>query len=103
SDSALPRVSTLSVHDALPISGNDVVIAGQDLDPDPGMGQGRDRNAGALLWRIEEGDIAEQGKTALVFGSVACVGTAALFIGDRRSEEHTSELQSRVDLVCRLL
>src|SRR5438105_11487427 len=23
--------------------------------------------------------------------------------GDRRSEEHTSELQSRVDLVCRLL
>src|SRR5438105_8224785 len=27
----------------------------------------------------------------------------ALMGGDRRSEEHTSELQSRVDLVCRLL
>src|SRR5438105_9858547 len=27
----------------------------------------------------------------------------ALECGERRSEEHTSELQSRVDLVCRLL
>src|SRR5438105_9147758 len=26
-----------------------------------------------------------------------------LFLNDKRSEEHTSELQSRVDLVCRLL
>src|SRR6516165_3346131 len=50
-------------HRAANFAGNDVVIAGQDLDLDPGTGQGRDRNAGALLWRIEEGDIAEQGKT----------------------------------------
>src|SRR5207249_10787423 len=32
-------------------------------------------------------------------GSVVC----APFIEERRSEEHTSELQSRFDLVCRLL
>src|SRR2546422_7913440 len=38
-----------------------------------------------------------------------CVGTRrradvpALRIGDHRSEEHTSELQSRLHLVCRLL
>src|SRR5690606_40824701 len=30
-------------------------------------------------------------------------GTAAVFTGDIRSEEHTSELQSREKLVCRLL
>src|SRR6266536_5911857 len=29
--------------------------------------------------------------------------TACAYIGERRSEEHTSELQSRVDIVCRLL
>src|SRR2546421_770593 len=33
--------------------------------------------------------------------STCCVGAAAVAIG--RSEEHTSELQSRSDLVCRLL
>src|ERR1700746_2876781 len=70
-------------HRAANFAGNDVVIAGQDLDPDPGTGQGRDRNAGALLWRMPGGDIAEQGKTALVLGSVARVGAAALFISDR--------------------
>src|SRR2546422_5504436 len=30
-------------------------------------------------------------------------GSAALAAGDARSEEHTSELQSRLHLVCRLL
>ena len=33
-------------HRAANFAGNDVVIAGQDLDPDPGTGQGRDRNVG---------------------------------------------------------
>src|SRR5437868_7798804 len=38
----------------------------------------------------------------------SCLRTAAIFIGgirwsQARSEEHTSELQSRFDLVCRLL
>src|SRR5947207_7666433 len=32
-----------------------------------------------------------------------CVGRAQLWRGDPRSEEHTSELQSHSDLVCRLL
>src|SRR2546428_5430819 len=34
---------------------------------------------------------------------IAGVPQAALFGGTPRSEEHTSELQSRSDLVCRLL
>src|SRR5690349_23719051 len=36
-----------------------------------------------------------------VYGT--CVGNALKWFPDRRSEEHTSELQSRRDLVCRLL
>src|SRR5580700_4083780 len=32
-----------------------------------------------------------------------CQGAARVFQAGRRSEEHTSELQSRRDLVCRLL
>src|SRR5256884_2060748 len=38
----------------------------------------------------------------IVFGS--CIGLSAyLYILQKRSEEHTSELQSRLHLVCRLL
>src|SRR5690606_40335231 len=36
----------------------------------------------------------------LIFAEVPCRGRCA---GHRRSEEHTSELQSRANLVCRLL
>src|SRR4051812_49557940 len=32
-----------------------------------------------------------------------CAGVAERAVGGRRSEEHTSELQSHVNLVCRLL
>src|SRR5690349_24177518 len=42
----------------------------------------------------------------LQFGTVVAAGFRQLFQGGtdhRRSEEHTSELQSRRDLVCRLL
>src|SRR5699024_11295818 len=31
------------------------------------------------------------------------IGIGGSYLGARRSEEHTSELQSRLDLVCRLL
>src|SRR6266536_2398769 len=59
-DTATTEIYTLSLHDALPISGTPIRHS-------------RGRNAG---------------KTRPT---------------SRRSEEHTSELQSRVDLVCRLL
>src|SRR5438094_2466479 len=37
------------------------------------------------------------------FGEVAAAGRAANVVDPSRSEEHTSELQSPYDLVCRLL
>src|SRR5206468_10040912 len=36
-------------------------------------------------------------------GGIAALGRAGLLCGQLRSEEHTSELQSRSDLVCSLL
>src|SRR2546422_6340960 len=38
-----------------------------------------------------------------LLGTRRCAATASSASGERRSEEHTSELQSRLHLVCRLL
>src|SRR5437870_11222935 len=72
-DTATPRISTLSLHDALPIS-NTITIT---LD----SGQQVRCAAGT---RVR--DLLPERRSA-----------------DGRSEEHTSELQSRGHLVCRLL
>src|SRR2546421_2646809 len=72
-DTATTEIYTLSLHDALPISCHSI---------------GRRRFAEPLApWSIQ----------SLISPSSADVRSAA------RSEEHTSELQSRSDLVCRLL
>src|SRR5438105_9856915 len=81
-DTSTSAISTLSLHDALPIfcswgkGGNDLFLACQ-----PFMG------AHSTFWRSSDG-----GEHWAPVPKV-----------DTRSEEHTSELQSRVDLVCRLL
>src|SRR5207247_11069174 len=80
--SASPAISTLSLHDALPIS----VRSGAYLGPGVVVMPPAYVNVGA--W-VGEGTMID---------SHALVGSCA-----QRSEEHTSELQSRVDLVCRLL
>ena len=41
--------------------------------------------------------------SAFMLAAVACATDSAISIGPVRSEEHTSELQSPSDLVCRLL
>src|SRR5947207_15512580 len=73
-DPATPEIYTLSLHDALPIS---FLCQGTTNTPVPLM-------AGTKLQ-------APLGTTAAPAGQSA------------RSEEHTSELQSHSDLVCRLL
>src|SRR5690349_24205964 len=79
-DTATTEIYTLSLHDALPICG--------DVDH-PVRGIGRDRR------RHPESRCRE---VAIAVGR----GGRADQRPDR-SEEHTSELQSRRDLVCRLL
>src|SRR5690606_41989452 len=96
-DTAAPQADTLSLHDALPIS--------------PG-GKVRVRRAGsAEVCRSAasgpEASITSRVRPALrpscsplMRGASAA---AAVAPARNRSEEHTSELQSRENLVCRLL
>src|SRR3712207_8394337 len=83
-DTATTEIYTLSLHDALPISTMLVIgdVVGHDTEAAASMGQLR-----GLLRGIAYRD---------------GVGPAQV-LSDLRSEEHTSELQSRQYLVCRLL
>src|SRR5690606_40565391 len=85
SDTAPTEIYTLSLHDALPISRRAVA----DLRQGGGRVRGRvTAAAGEKPSGNREGD---EGRKA---------GRRGV---RRRSEEHTSELQSRENLVCRLL
>src|SRR5699024_12715802 len=80
-DPAPPASHTLSLHDALPIyfSTKYAAPGGQQTEPDPGR---HDR---------------------LVVLGTDVLRRTVRHVFHPRSEEHTSELQSRFDLVCRLL
>src|SRR5207302_6059304 len=94
-------VSTLSLHDALPISR--AIFSGV-CGLSGGM-TARTRSAGAPTWRSGLGWASGPGRG--MAGWAPAIGgplAAALAITSSvRSEEHTSELQSRENLVCRLL
>src|SRR5690349_23967281 len=77
-DTATTEIYTLSLHDALPICGR--------VERHPGAG-----DAAADDEHVER-ILLQRSPARLPVGGV-----------DGRSEEHTSELQSRRDLVCRLL
>src|SRR5206468_6990864 len=91
-----PRIYTLSLHDALPIYyGN-----GRKLEYDFNVAPGGDPSAIDLSFDgVRKVEI--DGKGDLVLLNHA--GEALRLQKPIRSEEHTSELQSRSDLVCRLL
>src|SRR5206468_12525477 len=77
-DTATTQIYTLSLHDALPIYQQNLVLLQHLNDPLPVVLR-RNDHAACALHRLAD------------------------HRGDDRSEEHTSELQSRSDLVCRLL
>src|SRR3712207_8923863 len=81
-DTATTEIYTLSLHDALPISSLMLVMHTEGLMP-PG-------NRRDISWKLI--------RLAFLFSSVLHI--VCWFL---RSEEHTSELQSRQYLVCRLL
>src|SRR5690606_42040381 len=94
---ALPYLFTLSLHDALPIwpafagwlvAGLSVFVSA-DLAYFVGEPLGGEKPGGfpVVMWSL----------------GMVLLGLAALRGDERRSEEHTSELQSRENLVCRLL
>src|SRR3712207_7046562 len=83
-DTATTEIYTLSLHDALPI-----YVAG--------FRWGRDRGYDVLVEMDADGSHHPE----QLPGLLAALDDADLVLG--RSEEHTSELQSRQYLVCRLL
>src|SRR5207248_9800048 len=87
-DPSPPELSPLSLHDALPISGA----------PERAPRTTRSRNGLAALSAVRRGHAVENATPRRRAGFVVRVRNP-----DRRSEEHTSELQSPYDLVCRLL
>src|SRR5262249_58482689 len=93
SDTASPQLSPLSLHDALPISPR---VAHRP--------PGRPRRGSRPRLR-RRGVGAHLGTEGLVFHGRGRRGgrCRASSISTRRSEEHTSELQSLTNLVCRLL
>src|SRR3712207_7522318 len=94
-DTATTEIYTLSLHDALPISAGACVAHLQLRGADAHAAGGNDASAGGAggrRWRraprqLGDGVRAEPGQRRR----------------RPRSEEHTSELQSRQYLVCRLL
>src|SRR3712207_9553626 len=83
-DTATTEIYTLSLHDALPIFGDDPLgYAGMTV---------------RKVWRMWSSGVGEAMSSTA--GRVIQVILVLLGV---RSEEHTSELQSRQYLVCRLL
>src|SRR3712207_9438299 len=85
-DTATTEIYTLSLHDALPICINEISFNSSLM---------REMRAVAFVTRLIEQDTAN----ALHLKRMNIHAISA----DGRSEEHTSELQSRQYLVCRLL
>src|SRR5690606_41612997 len=85
------RISSLSLHDALPIWQLDRRQGGRH-GRRRGLRRGGDRQLGRAVGIPVEQVDHQAMPVLLVRGQ-----------GEARSEEHTSELQSRENLVCRLL
>src|SRR5690349_1713786 len=99
---APPALNALSLHDALPISGElarrPALRRGRSIDGE--RSDGLARRAGRGLRDARAGLRRRAAARGLRGRWPRCVGRPARA---PRSEEHTSELQSRRDLVCRLL
>src|SRR5699024_12371503 len=95
--SALTVIHTLSLHDALPICLSDDVI--EDLIANFEGPLVIDADG---LYHLNRHEVMIRKRTAPLI-ITPHTGEMARILGKDRSEEHTSELQSRFDIVCRLL
>src|SRR5206468_12258285 len=95
-----PELYTLSLHDALPISGS-AAFASPVRTATPGWSTTGSRSD----WCATTADLPYRRRRPVRNAPRQRVWSPAglAWSGSRRSEEHTSELQSRSDLVCRLL
>src|SRR5690606_40237661 len=86
------QISALSLHDALPIYGIGIELGYGPIVREDKAFESANQFVDAFESFVE---------TVCKSLGVTCIGVVAPFHG--RSEEHTSELQSRENLVCRLL
>src|SRR5690606_41962430 len=86
-DTPAPQIPPFSVHDALPISQRQ---------------QWQDQLL-ILVCPVSDGRLGSLIFCSLGWGAEDQAAEASVADGADRSEEHTSELQSRENLVCRLL
>src|SRR3712207_8968920 len=94
-DTATTEIYTLSLHDALPISVNALAVEPLLREPDP---------AYALQHVLRLQELTTLRRIAQLKSKLQRTNPVEEAAGyNRRSEEHTSELQSRQYLVCRLL
>src|SRR5690606_39689069 len=97
-DTATRALYTLSLHDALPISRAGGGAGGHRGAAEAAVLERHFRLEGGIAAAVEDlagVDAGDLGHGGQVGSRVVC--------GGMRSEEHTSELQSRENLVCRLL
>src|SRR3712207_8011603 len=90
-DTATTEIYTLSLHDALPISEEGARV--EKL---------RDLGRAAPRRRADQAE-GDDGRVAVLLYPHVLGGEGGRRVAVFRSEEHTSELQSRQYLVCRLL
>src|SRR5690606_39877177 len=98
-----PDVSRLCLHDALPIFRPQVCADGLERQRERG---GAERVGRDLVRIVVEGERVAAEREVVVEGEALVdeedVAGLRERLRGRRSEEHTSELQSRENLVCRL-
>src|SRR5438132_9228497 len=92
-DTPTTAIYTLSLHDALPISTADITARALTISA-TGVNKIYDATTAASV------TLSDNRVSGDVFTDS---NTTATFANKNRSEEHTSELQSHSDLVCRLL
>src|SRR3712207_9074432 len=91
-DTATTEIYTLSLHDALPIS--------EEAEGPSARSRGR----GSASWTSSGGSGRTPGTgSSGSWSGITVTGSATTSSAASRSEEHTSELQSRQYFVCRLL
>src|SRR5437762_5560882 len=95
-----PQTSTLSLHDALPISYTRFPLCDADIDHVVGLVHMKDLFAHLKLIPGRLRLIDEKSDTGETIAIPDGLPGSAMHV---RSEEHTSELQSPMYLVCRLL
>src|SRR2546427_3661556 len=98
-DTATTEIYTLSLHDALPISC--IRVLANSLS----QSRRRTRRPTWVRWSAANAKLrnASRSERSCAATSGFCTFTATWRPSCSRSEEHTSELQSQSNLVCRLL